>query len=81
MIIEESENLVGHRMMTVRSDRGDEYVIDADAAVEALAQLFSDQRNERRFGWTLERPWFEQALSKLKTAALVSLQHHGEVGK
>lgn len=74
MIIEQSEDLNHHQMMTVLSDRGDEYVIDADAAVRALAQLFSDIDNEKRFGWSLHGAWYEQELRKLRAAALPSTQ-------
>lgn len=70
-IIEESESYPGlHRKATVRSDRGDEYVIDADAALKGLAQLFSDFDNERRFGWNLNSMWFENELKKLRAAVL-----------
>jgi hypothetical protein len=73
VVLEQSEDLNGHQMVTVRSNRGDEYVIDVDAAVKALAQLFSDHDNERRFGWQLERIWFQQELSKLRTACTDTL--------
>lgn len=69
-ILEASEDLAGHQMVTVRSNRGDEYVIDADAAVKSLAQLFSDYDNEQRFGWTLSASWFEQELAKLRASSL-----------
>jgi hypothetical protein len=68
MILEQSESLKGHQMITVRSKRGDEYIIDADAAVEALAQLFSDYDNEKRCGWQLGVGWFEQEFKKLRDA-------------
>lgn len=74
-ILEASEDLAGHQIMTVRSDRGDEYVIDADAAVKALAQLFSNYDNEQRHGWTLAAPWFELEFAHLRTFALS--RHHG----
>lgn len=67
-IIESAESFNGHTMMTVQTDRGDEYVIDADAAVKALADLFSDLDNEKRFGWNLSAPWYEQELQKLRAA-------------
>jgi hypothetical protein len=68
-VLEESTSLAGRRMCTVRTKRGDEYVIDADAAVEALAEMFSEFDNERRFGWTLHRAWWEVEYGKLRTAA------------
>jgi hypothetical protein len=70
MIIEESESYPGlHRMATVQTERGDEYVINVDAAVEALAQFFSDYDNEQRRGWTLTAAWFEGELAKLRSAS------------
>lgn len=70
-IIEESESYPGlHRMVTVKSDRGDEYVINVDAAVEAMGQMFSDFDNEKRFGWNLNSSWFETEIRKLRALAL-----------
>jgi hypothetical protein len=62
-ILEASEDLNGHQMMTVQ------------ASVKALAQLFSDYDNERRMGWNLAMPWFEQELAKLRASALSPSLH------
>jgi len=72
MILEESENLDLHRVVTVKSNRGDEYIINADAAIEALVQLFSDYDNEKRFGWDLGAGWFEQEFAKLRRCSVSS---------
>lgn len=68
-ILESSESLKGHRMVTVRTDRGEEYVIDADQAVIALAETFSEYDNEKRFGWSLGAPWFEAEFKHLRLSA------------
>lgn len=64
-IIKESENLKLERVLTVSTDRGDEYVINADRAVCALAEFFSDVANERRAGWHLNAGWYEAEFRKL----------------
>jgi hypothetical protein len=74
-ILEVSESLKGHSMMTVRTDRGDEYVIDADAAVIALAELFSTYDNEQRFGWRLDKEWFLSELTKIRNSALMKMDN------
>lgn len=70
VIIESTENLRGQMVVTVRSSRGDEFVFNADAACQALAQLFSDYDNEKRHGWTLQGPWFYEAMLRLREAAV-----------
>jgi hypothetical protein len=77
-ILEASENLNGHQMMTVQSSRGEEYVIDADVAVKALAQLFSDYDNEKRFGWQLGVGWFDPEIKKLRASVVTRPQSGGE---
>lgn len=71
-VIEASESLAGDQMLTIKTPRGDEYVVNAEAAALALVQLMSDYDNERRRGWILQQPWFEEQFSKLRAAALPS---------
>lgn len=66
VIIEEAETLKLGRVATVRTARGDQYVIDTDAALRALADLFSDFDNEKRFGWNLARGWYESEFQNLR---------------
>lgn len=68
-IIEESENLQGERIATVKTVRGEEFAMNIDEATCALAELFSDLDNERKRGWELEAKWFTSQLSKLRRAA------------
>ncbi len=73
MIIEQTDTYPGGQtVMTVRTERGDEYVIDVDAAVEAVARLLSDYDNNRKRGWALQAPWFEHAIKNLRTSAIPS---------
>ena len=69
-IIEQSESPNLQQMMTVRTKRGDEFVINADEAAKALAVLFSEMDNEKRFGWSLGTGWYEQEIAALRLAAL-----------
>lgn len=64
-IIEQAENRV-----TVRTSRGDEFVIDADAAVKAFAELLSDEANERRGEWMLEKAWYKVAVNGMRKAVI-----------
>lgn len=68
--LEESENLSGHRIQTIRTKRGDEYSVNIDALAVAVSNLFSDHTNEKRRGWNLQEAWWDAELSKLKVAAL-----------
>jgi predicted Rdx family selenoprotein len=68
-IIEESEDLSLNRIATVTDNRGGEFVINVDAAVIGLAQLFSDIENERNCGWQLNAGWYEQEIAKLRALA------------
>lgn len=69
-ITELSESIDGSFMMTVQTDRNEEYVIDADRLVMAFADFLSDLRNERGNGWVLHQPWWEQKFNALKAAAI-----------
>lgn len=71
MILEESENLDLHRIATVRSERGEEFRIDLDAAACALGQLFSDHDNERKRGWQLNAGWWQEEFAKLRDRVTV----------
>lgn len=70
MIIEQSENLKLQLMITVRSDRGEEYVVNAQAAAQAVVDLFSNLANEHRFGWRLAPAWYEDEINKLRAACV-----------
>lgn len=70
VILEESENLQLNRIATVRTKRGEEVLINVDAAVCALADLFSDIDNEHRGGWVLAVGWYADALSRLRRQSL-----------
>jgi hypothetical protein len=70
MILEESENLKLERIATVRTKRGEEFLVNLDRAAIALAELFSDHDNEKRGGWSLGTPWYADELSKLRAASL-----------
>lgn len=69
-IIEQSENLSLQQVMTIRTNRGDEFIINADEAAKALAVLFSEMDNERRFGWSLGTGWYEQEIAALRRSVL-----------
>lgn len=69
-IIEAAETPALTRIVTVRTNRGDEYRVDVDAAALAVADLISDHANEKRQGWTLNAGWFEGELRKLNKACL-----------
>jgi hypothetical protein len=64
-VIEESQAPDGRRIATVKTDRGDEYSLDVDATLKAVAVLMSDRSNERRFGWTLNVGWYAQEFDLL----------------
>jgi hypothetical protein len=68
-VIEEADNLRLERVATVRTKRGEEFLINLDKAAVALSELFSDMDNERRFGWELEARWFHQEVAKLRKQA------------
>lgn len=69
-ILEGSENLKNERIVTVKTPRGEEFVINADIAAMALATMFSDHTNERRRGWELMRPWYEEEIKKLRACIM-----------
>lgn len=75
-IIEESCGLDSARMATVRTSRGDEFVINLDEAAKALAESFSDYRNERHFGWTIMDRWFRDEWLRLRQRAVAPLSDH-----
>lgn len=64
-IIEQAETRA-----TVRTSRGDEFVIDADEAVKALAEILSDEANERGGGWTLAQGFYTAGLDRLRKAVV-----------
>jgi hypothetical protein len=55
---------------TVRTSRGDEFVIDADEAVKALAEVLSDEANESGGGWSLGQGWYESAINRMRKAVV-----------
>jgi hypothetical protein len=57
-------------MMTVQTSRGKEYVVDAEASVCALAELFSNYDNEQRLGRQINAGWFAEQIAKIRSAAL-----------
>lgn len=69
-IIEMANNLENESLLTIRTDRGDEYVINADAAAKEIAGLLSDYENERRFGWTLGLAWWRERLEMIRSAVV-----------
>lgn len=69
-IIEETQGLDGCTIATVRTERGDEYIINADAAVIGLADLFSTLSNERRLGWELGSGWYAAQIDRLRENVL-----------
>lgn len=68
-ILEESENLELERMATVRTARGDEFVINLDKLACAVADLLSEERHEARMGWTLNPGWYVEALAPVRCHA------------
>lgn len=71
MIIEESEELTGERIATVKTSRNEEVLINVDRAVIALAELFSNIENERRGGWSLSSSWYSDELSRVRDSSWV----------
>ena len=69
-IIEASENLKLETMLTVVSDRGDEFIINSDKLAMALANALSEQKHETKMGWNLENAWFKDAFMTLRGAAI-----------
>lgn len=69
-IIEETQGLDGCTIATVRTARGDEYIINVDAAVIGLADLFSDLSNEQRAGWKLGSGWYAEQIARLRENVL-----------
>lgn len=69
-IIEASENLNLEAILTVVSERGDEYSVNADALAVAFADLLAEQSHEQRMGWDLGNAWFKDAFFSLKEKAL-----------
>jgi hypothetical protein len=70
MILERSDSPEMDTMLTVRSKRGEEFVVNADKLASAFVDLISDIENEQRFGWELRAPWFEEELRRVLHAAL-----------
>jgi hypothetical protein len=68
-ITEQSEHIV-----TVVSDRKEEFTINQDEAALALTKLFSDYDNEKRFGWELKVPWYEDQLKRLRKLCVIKLK-------
>lgn len=66
MILEEAENLIGERIATVRTSRGEEVSVNVDAAAVAAANLLSDYDNKLLFGWSLSVPWFVERIETLR---------------
>lgn len=60
------------RIVTVQTDRGDEYSLNVDALAMGFADLLSEREYEARQGWMLERAWFVDGIDSLKRAAVVT---------
>ncbi len=73
---EESENLSGQRMQTIKTGRGNEYVINVDALALALADIRSERIHERKMGWHLQDALFHEKYEKLESFA--ALAKNGE---
>lgn len=69
-IIEACENLDLETMLTVVSNRGEEFVINSDRLAATLADLLSEEAHEEKMGWTISNAWFAEAFTRLKGAAL-----------
>jgi hypothetical protein len=69
-ILEESETVSGNRVATVRTSRGEEYLIDVDRLVCSMASAMSDRENEVRFGWTLNGEWYKDKFYELSRDAV-----------
>ena len=68
-ILEASE-YEGDTMCTVRSKRGEEYIINVDELARVWADLLSDEANEARGGWSLSVSWFECEINRINNAAV-----------
>lgn len=64
-ILEESENTSMDRIATVRTSRGEEVIINVDATIKKIADLWSDHKNERRAGWTLTEVWYKDSVQSV----------------
>lgn len=64
-ILEESENLSLERMATVRSKRGDEYLVNIDQIVCDIVDSVSDIQNESRMGWTLNPAYYQSIFPRI----------------
>lgn len=73
LIIEESENCKLERMAIVKTRRGDEYIVNVDQVVCAIADLFSDLANEQRLGWNLNPAWYQQRVNNLRAYAVLAI--------
>jgi hypothetical protein len=71
-VLESSTSETMSTMLTVRSARGDEYVIDTDKLAATVAHILSEVRHEERMGWSLELGFYQSALNSLRGAALLS---------
>ena len=76
IIVEEAENPKLERMATVQTQRGDEFIINVDQAVCAIADLFSDLANEQRFGWHLNPAWYQQRVTRLRAVCTIAQEQH-----
>ena len=70
VVLECSENPALEAILTIRTPRGDEYVINSDALSRAFAVFLSDVANEQRGGWDLGARWWQDEFHKLKASAL-----------
>ena len=61
----------GDTIYTVRSERGKEYLINADALAKAWVDFKSRLSNEREQGWNLSAQWFDDEFEKINRSATV----------
>jgi hypothetical protein len=77
-IIEQSEAPDGLKPMAlVRNERGDEALVDVDAAVLTVAEIVLEAQHERRMGWHLENGFYREAFAKIARCLSTKDPRHG----
>lgn len=71
-IIESAENLTLETVVTVRAERGDEYVVNADRLAMAMAECLSEIANDRQFGWIPGPGYYDSLFAQCRNAALTT---------
>lgn len=69
-ILEESETPDGTRVATVKTDRGEEMLVNVDRAVCALAESLSNIANEKRMGWDIAAPYYHDEFEQIRRQAV-----------